>query len=78
MGLWILNISTCFGRMKLNKAFLKAVYDDMILILMSSLFHSVMTFGKKEFLKYSLLLLKDGTFVLFLVLEKQLTDGIRF
>ena len=53
--------------MKLNKAFLKAVYDVMLLILMSSLFHSVMTFGKKEFLKYSVLHLKDGTFVLFLV-----------
>ena len=67
MGLWIPNESTCFGRMKLNKAFLKAVYEVMLLILMSSLFHSVMTFGKKEFLKYSVLHLKDGTFVLFLV-----------
>ena len=27
MGLWIPNVSTCFGRMKLNIAFLKAVYD---------------------------------------------------
>ena len=27
MGLWIQNVSTCFGRMKLNIAFLKAVYD---------------------------------------------------
>ena len=61
MRLWIPNVSTCFGRMKLNKAFLKAVYDVMPLIIMSSLFHSVMTFGEKEFLKY----LKDGTFVLF-------------
>ena len=43
MGLWIPNESTCFGRMKLNKAFLKAVYDVILLILMSSLFHSVMT-----------------------------------
>ena len=51
-----------------NKASLKAVYDDMLSILMSSLFNSVLTFEKKEFLKYSLLLLKDGTFVLFLVL----------
>ena len=51
-----------------NEAFLKAVYDDMLSILMSSLFNSVLTFEKKEFLKYSLLLLKDGTFVLFLVL----------
>ena len=65
MGLWILNVSTCFGLVKLNKGFLKTVYDVMFLILMSSLFHSVMTFGKKEFLKYSVLLLKDGTFVLF-------------
>ena len=54
-------------RMKLNKAFLKAVYDVMLLILMSSLFHSVMTFGKKEFLKYSVLQLKGGTLLLFLV-----------
>ena len=43
MRLWIPNESTCFGRMKLNKAFLKAVYDVILLILMSSLFHSVMT-----------------------------------
>ena len=67
MGLWIPNVSTCFGRMKLDKAFLKAVYDVMLLILMSSLFHSVMTFGKEEFLKYFVLHLKDGTFLLFLV-----------
>ena len=67
MGLWIPNVSTCFGQMKLNKLLLKAVYDVMQLILMSSLFHSVKTFGKKEFLKYSVLQLKDGTFVLFLV-----------
>ena len=53
--------------MKLDKAFLKAVYDVMLLILMSSLFHSVMTFGKEEFLKYFVLHLKDGTFLLFLV-----------
>ena len=66
MGLWIPNVSKCFGRMKLNKAFLKAVHDVMLLILMSSLFHSVMTFGKKEFLKYSVLHLKDGIFVLFM------------
>ena len=66
MGLWIPNVSTCFGRMKLDKAFLKAVYDVMLLILMSSLLHSVMTLGKKEFLKYSVLHLKDGIFVLFL------------
>ena len=67
MGLWIPNVSTFFCRMKLNKAFLKAVYDVMLLILMSSLFHSVMTFGKEEFLKYFVLHLKDGTFLLFLV-----------
>ena len=66
MELRIPNVSPCFGRMKLNKAFLKAVYDAMLLILMSGLFHSVMTFGKKE-LKYSVLQLKDRTFVLFLV-----------
>ena len=53
--------------MEYNKAFLKAEYDVMLLILMSSLFHSVMTFGKKEFLKYSVLQLKDGTLLLFLV-----------
>ena len=67
MGLWIPNVSTCFGRMKLIKAFLKAVYDVMLLILMSSLLHSVMTFGKEGFLKYCVLQLKDGTFVLFLL-----------
>ena len=67
MGLWIPNVSKCFGRMKLNKAFSKAVYDVMLLILMSSLFHSVMIFGKEEFLKYFVLHLKDGTFLLFLV-----------
>ena len=61
------DVSTCFGQIKLSKAFLKAVYDVMLLILMSSLFHSVMTLGKKEFLKYSVLQLKDGAFVLFLV-----------
>ena len=67
MGLWIPNVLPCFGPMKLNKAFLKAVYDAMLLILMSGLFHSDMTFGKKEFLKYSVLQLKDRTFVLYLV-----------
>ena len=54
-------------RMKLSKAFLKAVYEVMLLILISSLFLGVITFGKKEFLKYSVLQLKDVTFVLFLV-----------
>ena len=44
----------------------------MLLILMSSFFHSVMAFGKKGFLKYSTLQLKDGTFVLVLV-KKQKT-----
>ena len=39
MRLWIPNVSRFFGRMKLNKAFLKAVYDVMLLILMSTLFH---------------------------------------
>ena len=53
--------------MKLSKAFLKAVYEVMLLILISSLFLGVITFGKKEFLKYSVLQLKDVTFVLFLV-----------
>ena len=67
MGLWIPNVSTCFGQMKLNKVFSKTVYDVMLLILMLSLFHSVMIFGKKEFLKYFVLQLKDETFVLFLV-----------
>ena len=67
MGLWIPNVSTCFGRIKFNKAFLKAVYDVMILVLRSYLCHSAITFGKKEFLKYSVLQLEDGTFVLFLV-----------
>ena len=66
MGLWIPNVSKCFSRMKLNKVFLKAVHDAMHLILLSSLLHSVMTLGKKEFLKYSVLHLKDGIFVLFL------------
>ena len=67
VGLWIPNVSTCFGRMKLNKTFLKAVYDVVLLILMSSLFYSLMTFGKREFSKYLVLHLKDGTFLLFLV-----------
>ena len=35
----------------------------MLWISMSSLLHSVMTFGKKEFLKYSVLHIKDGTFI---------------
>ena len=63
--------------MKLNKAFLKAVYDVMVLIPISSLFNSVMTFGKNEFLKYSVLQFKNGTFVLFVVSKKRLTDWIR-
>ena len=63
--------------MKLNKAFLKAVYDVMVLISISSLFNSVMTFGKNEFLKYSVLQFKNGTFVLFVVSKKRLTDWIR-
>ena len=63
--------------MKLNKAFLKAVYDVMLLISISSLFNSVMTFGKNEFLKYSVLQFKNGTFVLFVVSKKRLTDWIR-
>ena len=71
------NVSTCFGQMEYNKAFLKAEYDVMLLMLISSLFHSVMTFGKKEFLKYSVLQLKGGTLLLFLVSQKRLTDGIR-
>ena len=63
--------------MKLIKAFLKAVYDVMVLISISSLFNSVMTFGKNEFLKYSVLQFKNGTFVLFVVSKKRLTDWIR-
>ena len=63
--------------MKLKKAFLKAVYDVMVLISISSLFNSVMTFGKNEFLKYSVLQFKNGTFVLFVVSKKRLTDWIR-
>ena len=63
--------------MKLNKAFLKAAYDVMVLISISSLFNSVMTFGKNEFLKYSVLQFKNGTFVLFVVSKKRLTDWIR-
>ena len=37
MELRIPNVSPCFGRMKLNKAFLKAVYDAMLLILCNTI-----------------------------------------
>ena len=41
MGLWISNVSTCFGRMKFNTAFLKAVYDVM--------FHQLWHLERKNF-----------------------------
>ena len=75
MGLWTSNLSTCFGRMKLNKAFLKAVYDVMLLILMSSLFHSVMTFGKKEFLKYSVVLY-SWCYILCVIMTQRIRKSI--
>ena len=36
MGLWIPNVSILFRSNELNKAFLKTVYDVMLLILMPS------------------------------------------
>ena len=65
--LWIPNVSQWNGRIKLNKELLKMFCDVVFVIFISSLFHSFITLGKKEFIKYSVLQLKDGIFLLFLV-----------
>ena len=54
-GLWIANVSTCFGQMKLNKSFLKAVYDVMFLILMSVISKSSQSYIRFEVIYYPLL-----------------------
>lgn len=53
--LYTLNASKCNDCIELNKDFLNALYDDDVMfgIFISSLFHSFIILGKKEFIKYS-------------------------
>ena len=49
----------------------------ILIIFISSLFHSFITLGKKEFIKYLALQLKKEIFLLFLVTKEQVTGGIK-
>lgn len=40
-------------------------YDVIVFISVSGLFHSFMSFGKIEFIKYSVMQIKEGAFVSF-------------
>ena len=62
--------------MDLRICFLKAVTDSEFRILLSSLFHSIIVDGKKEFRKYSCLALNKGMLLWFLVVRVDKTLGI--
>ena len=56
------NLSQCNSQIKLYKELLKVLRDVVFVIFISRLFHSFITLRKKEFIKYSVLQLKDGIF----------------
>ena len=66
-----------FGLMKFNKCFLKISKEVELRISRSSLFHSLITDGKKEFLKKLCLTLKGVMLSEFLVVCNLLLLGIK-
>ena len=76
-GLFMLKTLLEFGLMKFNKCFLKISKEAELRISRSSLFHSLITDGKKELLKMLCLTLKDVMLSEFLVVCNLLLLGIK-
>ena len=76
-GLFMLKTLLEFGLMKFNKCFLKISKEAELRISRSSLFHSLITDGTKEFLKKLCLTLKGVMLSEFLVVCNLLLLGIK-
>ena len=76
-GLFMLKTLLEFGLIKFNKCYLKISKDAELQISRSSLFHSIITDGKKEFLKKLCLTLKSVMLSEFLVVCNLLLLGIK-